>query len=129
MLWRHWRQNVLKESETNILICLLFPTLALNYCFLRKGDVALLNCTAIVNTSNESLTDKNPVSESIFMLAGPDLKEDLQKLRGKWTFLGLLVLRKHIFWCLKNSFLHAGIIYYSTWFTAIPSDLRAVYGM
>ena len=102
MLWRHWRQNVLKESETSILICLLFPTLALNYCFLRKGDVALLNCTAIVNTSNESLTDKNPVSESIFMLAGPDLKEDLQKLRGKWTFLGLLVLRKHIFWCLKK---------------------------
>lgn len=45
--------------------------------------MALLNCTAIVNTSNESLTDKNPVSESIFMLAGPDLKEDLQKLRGK----------------------------------------------
>ena len=51
--------------------------------FLRKGDVALLNCTAIVNTSNESLTDKNPVSESIFMLAGPDLKEDLQKLKGE----------------------------------------------
>lgn len=49
----------------------------------RKGDVALLNCTAIVNTSNESLTDKNPVSESIFMLAGPDLKEDLQKLKGE----------------------------------------------
>ncbi|KAL1774006.1 ganglioside-induced differentiation-associated protein 2 [Sigmodon hispidus] len=49
---------------------------------LWKGDVALLNCTAIVNTSNESLTDKNPVSESIFMLAEPDLKEDLQKLKG-----------------------------------------------
>ncbi|XP_068946331.1 ganglioside-induced differentiation-associated protein 2 isoform X1 [Petaurus breviceps papuanus] len=49
---------------------------------LWKGDVALLNCTAIVNTSNESLTDKNPVSESIFMLAGPDLKEELQKLKG-----------------------------------------------
>lgn len=53
------------------------------FIFIRKGDVALLNCTAIVNTSNESLTDKNPVSESIFMLAGPDLKEDLQKLRGE----------------------------------------------
>lgn len=58
-------------------------------CFLRKGDVALLNCTAIVNTSNETLTDKNPVSESIFMHAGPDLKDELQKLKGKWpeTFL------------------------------------------
>lgn len=60
----------------------------MNY-FLRKGDVALLNCTAIVNTSNETLTDKNPVSESIFMHAGPDLKDELQKLKGKWleTFL------------------------------------------
>lgn len=52
-------------------------------CFFRKGDVALLNCTAIVNTSNETLTDKNPVSESIFMHAGPDLKDELQKLKGK----------------------------------------------
>uniref|UniRef100_A0A8C2QGH5 Ganglioside-induced differentiation-associated-protein 2 n=1 Tax=Cricetulus griseus TaxID=10029 RepID=A0A8C2QGH5_CRIGR len=59
---------------------------------LWKGDVALLNCTAIVNTSNESLTDKNPVSESIFMLAGPDLKEDLQKLKGDWALLGMLLL-------------------------------------
>ncbi|XP_061493857.1 ganglioside-induced differentiation-associated protein 2 [Rhineura floridana] len=49
---------------------------------LWKGDVALLNCTAIVNTSNESLTDKNPVSESICMLAGPDLRAELQKLKG-----------------------------------------------
>ncbi|XP_025946521.1 ganglioside-induced differentiation-associated protein 2-like [Apteryx rowi] len=50
---------------------------------LWKGDVALLNCTAIVNTSNESLTDKNPVSESVFMHAGPDLRDELQKLKGK----------------------------------------------
>uniref|UniRef100_A0A8D0GIC9 Ganglioside induced differentiation associated protein 2 n=1 Tax=Sphenodon punctatus TaxID=8508 RepID=A0A8D0GIC9_SPHPU len=49
---------------------------------LWRGDVALLNCTAIVNTSNESLTDKNPVSESILMHAGPDLREELQKLKG-----------------------------------------------
>nr|XP_033798927.1 ganglioside-induced differentiation-associated protein 2 isoform X2 [Geotrypetes seraphini] len=49
---------------------------------LWKGDVALLNCTAIVNTSNEILTDKNPVSESILIYAGPELQEDLQKLKG-----------------------------------------------
>ena len=61
-------------------------------CCLRKGDVALLSCTAIVNTSNENLTDKNPVSESIFMLAGPDLKEELQKLKGKWDFSGVYCL-------------------------------------
>ncbi|KAJ6658264.1 hypothetical protein lerEdw1_020536 [Lerista edwardsae] len=49
---------------------------------LWRGDVALLNCTAIVNTSNESLTDKNLVSESIYMHAGPDLRAELQKLKG-----------------------------------------------
>ncbi|XP_064413503.1 ganglioside-induced differentiation-associated protein 2 isoform X2 [Latimeria chalumnae] len=49
---------------------------------LWKGDVAILNCTAIVNTSNEMLTDKNPVSDSIFMYAGPELREELMKLKG-----------------------------------------------
>lgn len=49
---------------------------------LFTGDVALLNCTAIVNTSNESLNDKNPVSENIHQLAGPELKEELLKLKG-----------------------------------------------
>ncbi|MED6279197.1 Ganglioside-induced differentiation-associated protein 2, partial [Characodon lateralis] len=46
------------------------------------GDVALLNCTAIVNTSNESLNDKNPVSDNIHRLAGPELREELVKLKG-----------------------------------------------
>lgn len=69
---------------------------------LWKGDVALLNCTAIVNTSNESLTDKNPVSESIFMLAGPDLKEDLQKLKGCRT--GEAKLTKDSTWLPGSSF-------------------------
>uniref|UniRef100_A0A8C6TBV3 Ganglioside induced differentiation associated protein 2 n=1 Tax=Neogobius melanostomus TaxID=47308 RepID=A0A8C6TBV3_9GOBI len=49
---------------------------------LHVGDVALLNCTAIVNTSNESLNDKNPVSDSIHRLAGPELREELFKLKG-----------------------------------------------
>ncbi|XP_017164516.1 ganglioside-induced differentiation-associated protein 2 [Poecilia reticulata] len=49
---------------------------------LFTGDVALLNCTAIVNTSNESLSDKNPVSDSIHQLAGPELREELVKLKG-----------------------------------------------
>lgn len=49
---------------------------------LFTGDVALLNCTAIVNTSNESLTDKNPVSDSIHQLAGPELRDELLKLKG-----------------------------------------------
>ncbi|XP_008326733.1 ganglioside-induced differentiation-associated protein 2 [Cynoglossus semilaevis] len=49
---------------------------------LFAGDIALLNCTAIVNTSNESLNDKNPVSESIHQLAGPELRDELLKLKG-----------------------------------------------
>lgn len=46
------------------------------------GDVALLNCTAVVNTSNESLSDKNPVSESILHHAGPELRDELLKVKG-----------------------------------------------
>ncbi|KAG7467241.1 hypothetical protein MATL_G00151200 [Megalops atlanticus] len=49
---------------------------------LFTGDVALLNCTAIVNTSNETLSDKNPVSDSIHRQAGPELREELLKLKG-----------------------------------------------
>ncbi|XP_068185330.1 ganglioside-induced differentiation-associated protein 2 [Antennarius striatus] len=46
------------------------------------GEVSLLNCTAIVNTSNESLNDKNPVSDAIHQLAGPELRDELLKLKG-----------------------------------------------
>ncbi|XP_052461777.1 ganglioside-induced differentiation-associated protein 2-like [Carassius gibelio] len=49
---------------------------------LFNGDVALLNCTAIVNTSNETLTDKNPVSDSIHRYAGPELRDEVLKLKG-----------------------------------------------
>ncbi|KAM3607549.1 uncharacterized protein V6R79_009466 [Siganus canaliculatus] len=49
---------------------------------LFNGDVALLNCTGIVNTSNETLSDKNPVSDSIHQLAGPELRDELLKLKG-----------------------------------------------
>ncbi|XP_062390443.1 ganglioside-induced differentiation-associated protein 2 isoform X3 [Sardina pilchardus] len=49
---------------------------------LFTGDVALLNCTAVVNTTNETLTDKNPISDSIHRHAGPDLRDELLKLKG-----------------------------------------------
>ncbi|XP_063069819.1 ganglioside-induced differentiation-associated protein 2 isoform X2 [Engraulis encrasicolus] len=49
---------------------------------LFTGDVSLLNCTAIVNTTNETLTDKNPISDSIHIHAGPDLRDELMKLKG-----------------------------------------------
>ncbi len=51
--------------------------------FYSNGDVALLNCTAIVNTSNETLTDKNPVSDSIHRYSGPELRDELLKLKGR----------------------------------------------
>lgn len=47
--------------------------------------MAFLNCAAVVNTSNENLTDRNPVSENIFMLARPDLEEDFYKLKDCQT--------------------------------------------
>ncbi|XP_072116456.1 ganglioside-induced differentiation-associated protein 2 isoform X1 [Mobula birostris] len=53
-----------------------------NKVILWKGDVVLLRCTAIVNTTNESLFDKNPISESIHLHAGPELRDELQKLKG-----------------------------------------------
>nr|XP_020761918.1 ganglioside-induced differentiation-associated protein 2 [Odocoileus virginianus texanus] len=92
---------------------------------LWKGDVALLNCTAIVNTSNESLTDKNPVSESIFMLAGPDLKEDLQKLRGCRT--GEAKLTKGFNLAARFIIHTVGPQYKSRYRTAAESSLYSCY--
>lgn len=47
--------------------------------------MAFLNCAVVVDTSNEKLTDRNIVSERIFMLARPDLEEDLYKLKDCQT--------------------------------------------
>lgn len=49
---------------------------------LWQGDGALPIYTTIVNTTNECLTGKNPLSETVFLPVGPDLKEELQKLQG-----------------------------------------------
>ncbi|KAF3813250.1 hypothetical protein GH733_018414 [Mirounga leonina] len=92
---------------------------------LGKGDVALLNCTAIVNTSNENLTDKNPVSESIFMLAGPDLKEDLQKLKGCRT--GEAKLTKGFNLAARFIIHTVGPKYKSRYRTAAESSLYSCY--
>lgn len=92
---------------------------------LWKGDVALLNCTAIVNTSNENLTDKNPVSESIFMLAGPDLKEELQKLKGCRTGEAKLTKGFHL---AARFIIHTvGPKYKSRYRTAAESSLYSCY--
>ncbi|XP_075931058.1 ganglioside-induced differentiation-associated protein 2 isoform X2 [Petromyzon marinus] len=49
---------------------------------LWKGDVAHLNCNAIVCPNNEHLNDKNAVSDSVHTLAGPQLHDELRKLNG-----------------------------------------------
>ncbi|XP_044743634.1 protein GDAP2 homolog [Chrysoperla carnea] len=41
------------------------------------GDISTLQVDAIVNSTNESLSDSNPVSDKIFSKAGSQLKEEL----------------------------------------------------
>ncbi|XP_067402066.1 ganglioside-induced differentiation-associated protein 2 isoform X1 [Emydura macquarii macquarii] len=92
---------------------------------LWRGDVALLNCTAIVNTSNESLTDKNPVSDSIFMHAGPDLRDELQKLKGCRT--GEAKLTKGFNLAARFIIHTVGPKYKSRYRTAAESSLYSCY--
>lgn len=73
-LFRFFYAHVLMYLPFNVNCCY-------SLCY-STGDVPLLNCTAIVNTSNESLNDKNPVSDSIHQLAGPELRDELLKLKG-----------------------------------------------
>ena len=42
----------------------------------REGDATKLMVDLIVNPTNESLTDKNPLSERIHKIAGPLLREE-----------------------------------------------------
>ncbi|XP_071954722.1 protein GDAP2 homolog [Antedon mediterranea] len=50
---------------------------------LWEGNICRLNSIAIVNSTNETLNDKNPISQEIFDKAGPDLQKELcEQLRG-----------------------------------------------
>jgi len=42
------------------------------------GDITQLNTEAIVNSTNESLSDRNPLSERIFLKAGAQLKLEIK---------------------------------------------------
>ena len=44
-------------------------------CRYRSGDIAMLQVDAVVNPTNESLTDKNPISIRLLEVAGPELKD------------------------------------------------------
>ena len=45
---------------------------------LWEGDITKLKCDIIINSTNESLNDKNPISERIHRIAGPLLKEEVR---------------------------------------------------
>ncbi|XP_069491861.1 ganglioside-induced differentiation-associated protein 2 [Ambystoma mexicanum] len=92
---------------------------------LWKGDVALLGCTAIVNTSNEALTDKNPVSDSIFNYAGPELLEELLKLKGCRT--GEAKLTKGFNLAARYIIHTVGPKYKAKYRTAAESSLHSCY--
>ena len=52
--------------------------------FYRMGDISLLSVDAIVNSTNEAMTERNPISDRICARAGPGLKEEIrQGIKGK----------------------------------------------
>lgn len=46
-------------------------------CFNREGDISLIESDAITNTTDETLTEKNTISNRIFERAGPDLYDEI----------------------------------------------------
>ena len=55
--------------------------------FFRLGDIASLQVEAVVNPTNESLTDKNPISQRLNEVAGPELKEECRVQVGSETIV------------------------------------------
>ncbi|XP_072254580.1 ganglioside-induced differentiation-associated protein 2 [Pyxicephalus adspersus] len=96
-----------------------------NKVIIWSGDVALLNCTAVVNTSNETLTDKNPVSDSIFRYAGPELQEEMLKLKGCRT--GEVKLTKGFNLAARYIIHTVGPKYKNKYRTAAESSLYSCY--
>lgn len=43
----------------------------------REGDISLVEADAVTNTTDETLTEKNIISNRIFRRAGPNLHEDI----------------------------------------------------
>uniref|UniRef100_A0A672HK79 Macro domain-containing protein n=1 Tax=Salarias fasciatus TaxID=181472 RepID=A0A672HK79_SALFA len=92
---------------------------------LYSGSVALLNCTAIVNPSNETLSDKNPVSDGIHQLAGPELRDELLKVRACRT--GDAKLTKGFNLAARFIIHTVGPKYKSKYRTAAESSLYSCY--
>ncbi len=60
----------------------------------RSGDLTQLGTEAIVNSTNESMTDKNPLTERIFNKAGIGLKNEVRNQIKSKTLQLVLVLSK-----------------------------------
>jgi len=48
----------------------------------RSGDIAVLCVEAVVNPTNESLSDKNAISSRLLEMAGPELKDECKTQVG-----------------------------------------------
>jgi O-acetyl-ADP-ribose deacetylase (regulator of RNase III) len=60
--------------------------------FVRVGDISLLNADAIVNSTNESMLERNPVSDRIYCQAGQGLLEEIkQEIKGTIYIFFLLL--------------------------------------
>ncbi|KAM9851054.1 ganglioside-induced differentiation-associated protein 2 [Aulostomus maculatus] len=133
--WQHLlgedKEEILQDQSNNLLTQQAFPSPfpfrpdINSKIHLFNGSVALLNCTAITNTSNELLNDKNQVSESIHQLAGPELRDELLKLKGCRT--GEAKLTKGLNLAARFIIHTVGPKYKAKYRTAAESSLYSCY--
>jgi O-acetyl-ADP-ribose deacetylase (regulator of RNase III) len=62
----------------------------------REGDITQLRADAIVHSTNETLSDRNPLSDRLFSKAGPGLRHEIQS-EIKGNFLINIILGKSLF--------------------------------
>lgn len=101
MFWNEFSLFSIKLSSTQIMTIkwfsnpILFPCLHfnrrnfneihfwINFLILsvwnvyREGDISLIEADAITNTTDETLTEKNTISNRVFLRAGADLYEEI----------------------------------------------------
>lgn len=63
-------------SQSQEILSNMFSYPELNFFCCREGDITKLIADLIVHPTNESLNDKNPLSERIHKGAGPLLKDE-----------------------------------------------------
>ncbi len=77
----------------SLLVALIYITFTIIHCVTkysnscpappyRSGDIASLCVEAVVNPTNEGLTDKNPISTRLFEMAGPELRDECKSQIG-----------------------------------------------